>query len=133
VVLREGREVEVPTAEVVAGDLLLVRPGSKIPVDGVVEGGESKVDESMDTGESLPVHKSPGSEVIGATINADGTLRVRATKIGADSALAQIVSMVQHAQNSKAPGSGSRTGPRFGWCWPPCPAARPRPPPGAVV
>jgi Cu2+-exporting ATPase len=94
----------VPTAEVVAGDLLLVRPGAKIPVDGVVEDGESDVDESMVTGESLPVHKVVGSEVIGATINADGTLRVRATKVGSDSALAQIVALVQQAQNSKAPG-----------------------------
>ena len=104
VVLRDGREVELPTAEVVAGDLLLVRPGAKIPVDGLVEDGESDVDESMVTGESLPVHKTPGSEVIGATINTDGTLRVRATKVGADSALAQIVALVQQAQNSKAPG-----------------------------
>jgi Cu2+-exporting ATPase len=104
VVLRDGREVEVPTAEVVAGDLLLVRPGAKIPVDGVVEDGESDVDESMVTGESLPVHKVVGSEVVGATINADGTLRVRATKVGSDSALAQIVALVQQAQNSKAPG-----------------------------
>jgi Cu2+-exporting ATPase len=104
VVLRDGRELEVPTAEVVAGDLLLVRPGAKIPVDGVVEVGESDVDESMVTGESLPVHKVVGSEVIGATINADGTLRVRATKVGSDSALAQIVALVQQAQNSKAPG-----------------------------
>jgi Cu2+-exporting ATPase len=104
VVLRDGREVEVPTAEVVAGDLLLVRPGAKIPVDGVVEDGESEVDESMVTGESMPVRKTPGSEVVGATINADGVLRVRATKVGADSALAQIVALVQQAQNSKAPG-----------------------------
>jgi len=104
VVLRDGEEFEVPTAEVVTGDLLLVRPGSKIAVDGVVEDGESDVDESMVTGESLPLHKTPGSEVIGATINTDGTLRVRATKVGADSALAQIVSLVQQAQNSKAPG-----------------------------
>ena len=104
VVLRDGDEVEIPTAEVVTGDLLLVRPGSKIAVDGTVEDGESDVDESMVTGESVPVHKTPGSEVIGATINTDGTLRVRATKIGADSALAQIVSLVQQAQNSKAPG-----------------------------
>jgi Cu2+-exporting ATPase len=104
VVLRAGREVEVPTADVAAGDLLLVRPGAKIPVDGLVESGESDVDESMVTGESLPVHKSAGSEVIGATINADGTLRVRATKVGSDSALAQIVALVQQAQNSKAPG-----------------------------
>ncbi|MEV0316292.1 heavy metal translocating P-type ATPase [Nonomuraea fuscirosea] len=103
-VLRDGRPVEVPTAEVVAGDLLLVRPGSKIPVDGVVEDGQSEVDEAMVTGESLPVRKEPGSAVIGATINRDGTLRVRATKVGADTALAQIVRLVQEAQNSKAPG-----------------------------
>ena len=104
VVIREGETVEIPTSEVVAGDVLLVRPGSKIAVDGVVEDGSSEVDESMVTGESLPVHKSPGAAVIGATINANGTLRVRATKIGADTALAQIVKLVQEAQNSKAPG-----------------------------
>ncbi len=103
-VLRDGAEVEMPTAEVVVGDLLLVRPGSKIAVDGVVESGQSEVDESMVTGESLPVHKAPGDAVIGATINADGTLRVRATKVGSDTALAQIVALVQQAQNSKAPG-----------------------------
>ena len=104
VVLRDGREVEVPTAEVAVGDLLLVRPGSKVAVDGQVESGESEVDESMVTGESLPVHKAPGDQVIGATINRDGTLRVRATKVGSDTALAQIVKLVQEAQNSKAPG-----------------------------
>ena len=104
VVVRAGEEVEVPTAEVVVGDLLLVRPGSKIPVDGVVESGESEVDESMVTGESLPVTKGPGDEIIGASINTTGTLRARATKVGSDTALAQIVSMVQQAQNSKAPG-----------------------------
>ncbi|MEX0663827.1 MAG: heavy metal translocating P-type ATPase [Acidimicrobiia bacterium] len=104
VVVRPGDEVEVPTAEVIVGDLLLVRPGAKVPVDGVVEAGESEVDESMVTGESLPVHKEPGSTVIGATINRNGTLRVRATKVGADTALAQIVQLVQEAQNSKAPG-----------------------------
>src|SRR5215211_5423137 len=96
-VLRAGVEVEVPTAGVVVGDLLLVRPGSKIAVDGVVESGQSEVDESMVTGESLPVHKAPGSPVTGATINANGTLRVRATKVGADTALAQIVNLVQQA------------------------------------
>ena len=104
VVIRGGREAEVPTAEVKEDDLLLVRPGAKIAVDGVVEDGESEVDESMVTGESLPVHKAPGSQVVGATINRNGTLRVRATKVGADTALAQIVKLVQEAQNSKAPG-----------------------------
>ncbi|MFD8249756.1 heavy metal translocating P-type ATPase [Nocardia sp. NPDC059691] len=104
VVIRDGREVEIPTAEVVVGDVLLVRPGAKIAVDGVVTDGDSEVDESMVTGESLPVHKQFGSPVIGATINANGTLRVHATKVGADTALAQIVNLVQQAQNSKAPG-----------------------------
>jgi P-type Cu2+ transporter len=103
-VLRDGRPVEIPTAEVEVGDLLLVRPGTKIATDGVVEEGESEVDEAMVTGESLPVHKAPGDEVIGATVNAGGTLRIRATKVGSDTALAQIVALVQEAQNSKAPG-----------------------------
>ncbi len=104
VVLRDGGEVEVPTAEVAVGDLLLVRPGAKVPTDGVVESGQSEVDEAMVTGESLPVPKAPGAAVIGASVNTTGTLRVRATKVGADTALAQIVALVQQAQNSKAPG-----------------------------
>ncbi len=104
VVLRGGEPVEVPTADVVVGDLLLIRPGGKVPVDGVVEEGVSEVDESMVTGESLPVTKSPGAAVIGASINTAGTLRVRASRVGDDTALAQIVALVQEAQNSKAPG-----------------------------
>jgi P-type Cu2+ transporter len=103
-VIRDGEPVEVPTAEVIVDDLLLVRPGAKIAADGEVVEGESEVDESVVTGESLPVHKEPGSPVIGATINRNGTLRVRATRIGADTALAQIVRLVQEAQNSKPPG-----------------------------
>jgi P-type Cu2+ transporter len=89
---------------VVVGDLVLVRPGSKVPVDGVVEDGDSEVDESMVTGESLPVAKTTGSPVIGASVNTTGTLRVRTTKVGTETALAQIVALVQQAQNSKAPG-----------------------------
>ena len=104
VVIRDGEEFELPTADVVVGDILLVRPGTKIAVDGVVEEGNSEVDESMVTGESLPVSKGPGSELIGATINKSGTMRARATKVGSATALAQIVKLVQEAQNSKAPG-----------------------------
>jgi len=104
VVLRDGEPVEIPTADVLVGDLLLIRPGAKIPVDGRVEVGHSEIDESMVTGESLPVAKDPGTEVIGGSINTTGSLQVRATKVGADTTLAQIVEMVQQAQNSKAPG-----------------------------
>jgi len=102
-VLRDGREIEVPTAEVVVGDIVVIRPGGKIPVDGAVTEGESLVDESMLTGESMPVKKMVGGTVIGATINKSGNFRYRATKVGADTALAQIVKLVQEAQNSKAP------------------------------
>ncbi len=102
-VIRDGQPVEVPTSEVLADDLVLIRPGDKVPVDGVLVEGESSVDESMITGESLPVKKGPGDAVIGATINKTGTFRFRATKVGADTALAQIVKLVQMAQNSKAP------------------------------
>jgi Cu2+-exporting ATPase len=102
-VLRDGREVEIPTAEVLVRDTVVIRPGNKIPVDGTVLEGSSQVDESMLTGESMPVGKKPGSTVIGATINKSGTFRYTATKVGADTALAQIVKLVQEAQNSKAP------------------------------
>ena len=102
-VFRDGREVEIPTAEVLVGDTVVIRPGNKIPVDGTVTEGSSLVDESMLTGESMPVGKEPGDTVIGATINKSGTFRYAATKVGADTALAQIVKLVQEAQNSKAP------------------------------
>jgi Cu2+-exporting ATPase len=104
VVIRDGVATEVPTADVSVGGLLLIRPGSRVPVDAVVDEGESSVDESMITGESLPVAKAPGDELIGGTINKEGALRARATKVGSETALAQIVALVQAAQDSKAPG-----------------------------
>jgi Cu2+-exporting ATPase len=103
VVIRDGEELELPTAEVEVGDLLLIRPGAKVAVDAEVVEGESSVDESMVTGESLPVDKRPGDMLVGATINKQGTLRARASAVGSDTALAQIVKLVQEAQNSKAP------------------------------
>ena len=102
-VIRDGVQHEVPTSEVVLGDVVLIRPGDKIPVDGEVLEGDSTVDESMITGESVPVEKHTGSNVIGATINRMGTFRFRATRVGSETALAQIVKLVQVAQNSKAP------------------------------
>ena len=102
-VLRDGKELEVPTAEIISGDTVVIRPGNKIPVDGTVLEGTSLVDESMLTGESMPVAKKVGDPVIGATINKSGAFQYRATKVGADTALAQIVKLVQEAQNSKAP------------------------------
>jgi Cu+-exporting ATPase len=102
-VLRDGVEIDVPVESLQAGDLIRVRPGEKVPVDGVVAEGHSAVDESMLTGESLPVEKGPGDEVIGATLNIAGSFIFRATKVGRDTALAQIVRMVEEAQGSKAP------------------------------
>lgn len=102
-VVRDGVEQEVPVEAVAPGDVVLVRPGEKIPVDGVVRDGESAVDESMLTGESLPVDKRPGDEVFGATLNRTGAFRFEATKVGKDTALQQIIRLVQEAQGSKAP------------------------------
>jgi Cu+-exporting ATPase len=102
-VIRDGLEVEVPVDDVQAGDLVVVRPGEKIPVDGVLREGYSAVDESMLTGESLPVDKKTGDSVIGATINKLGTFKFEATKVGKDTALAQIIKIVEEAQGSKAP------------------------------
>ncbi len=103
-VLRDGQEVEIPSSEVVVGDMVVIRPGDKIPVDGVIERGETTIDESLVTGESIPLDKGPGDEVVGGSINQSGSITFRATKIGADTALGQIVRLVEQAQNSKAPG-----------------------------
>ena len=102
-VVRDGAEVEIPVEEVAVGDLVLVRPGEKIPVDGVVTEGHSTVDESMLTGESMPVDKGPGDELIGATVNSVGLLKMKATRVGRDTALAHIIRIVEEAQGAKAP------------------------------
>ncbi len=102
-ILVDGEEREVPIDEVQVGDVMIVRPGEKIPTDGIVVEGESAVDESMATGESMPVNKHPGDEVIGATVNQDGLLKVRATRVGKDTFLAQVVRLVEEAQGTKVP------------------------------
>ncbi len=102
-VVRGGEEIDIPVEQVVAGDIVVVRPGEKVPVDGVVVEGRSSVDESMLTGESIPVEKHEGDTVIGATINKLGSFKFRATKVGKDTALAQIIKLVEEAQGSKAP------------------------------
>ncbi len=102
-ILRDGEEIEVPIEQVEAGDVMIVRPGEKIPTDGIVVEGESAVDESMATGESMPVTKAPGDEVIGATVNQVGLLKVEATRVGKDTFLAQVVKLVEQAQGTKAP------------------------------
>lgn len=100
---RDGAEMEIPAADVMLGDLVVVRPGEKVPVDGEVESGRTAVDESMLTGESIPVEKGPGDEIVGGTLNASGLVRFRATRIGRDMVLARIVEMVREAQGSKPP------------------------------
>ncbi|WP_142849509.1 heavy metal translocating P-type ATPase [Telmatospirillum sp. J64-1] len=102
-VLRDGQEVEVPVSELQAGDIMVVRPGAKVPTDGEIVEGNSHLDESIATGESVPVEKGPGDAVIGATINKEGLLRVRATKVGADTFLSQVIRLVEEAQGSKVP------------------------------
>jgi len=102
-VVRQGQELDIPVEEVVVGDIVIVRPGEKVPVDGIVREGYSSIDESMVTGESMPVEKGAGDEVIGATINKTGSFRFEATKVGKDTALAQIIKLVEEAQGSKAP------------------------------
>jgi Cu2+-exporting ATPase len=103
-VIRDGQELELPTSEIVVGDLIRLKPGDKVPVDGMVKGGSSSIDESLVTGESIPVEKEVGDELIGGSVNRSGTLTFEATKIGADTALGQIIDLVERAQNSKAPG-----------------------------
>ncbi len=102
-VIREDREVEIPAEEIVIGDVLVARPGERVPVDGTVTDGSSAVDESMVTGESLPVEKGPGDDVVGGTINRSGSFRMRATRVGKDTVLARIVELVREAQGSKPP------------------------------
>ncbi|WHY32670.1 heavy metal translocating P-type ATPase [Cytobacillus firmus] len=102
-VLREGEEIEIPLEEVIAGDIIYVKPGEKIPVDGEIIEGQSALDESMLTGESVPVDKTAGDTVIGSTLNKNGFLKIKATKVGKDTALSQIIKVVEEAQGSKAP------------------------------
>ena len=97
------KEGEIPVEDVQVGDIIIVRPGERVPVDGIVRQGYSSIDESMITGESIPVEKKVGEEIIGATINKTGALQVEATKVGKDTTLAHIIRMVEEAQGSKAP------------------------------
>ncbi|NLC45101.1 MAG: heavy metal translocating P-type ATPase, partial [Clostridiales bacterium] len=102
-VIQDGKEMEIPIDEVETGDIILVKPGEKIPVDGIVTAGRTSVDEAMLTGESIPVEKNPGSKVVGASINKNGTIEFEATRVGKDTTLSQIIKLVEDAQGSKAP------------------------------
>lgn len=102
-VVRDGQEIDISVEDVQVGDLVIVRPGEKVPVDGILKEGFSTIDESMLTGESIPVDKKTGDEVIGSTLNKHGTFKFKATKVGSDTALAQIIKIVEDAQGSKAP------------------------------
>jgi Cu+-exporting ATPase len=101
--LRDGKEIDLPIGEVILNDIIRVRPGEKIPVDGIIVEGESSIDESMITGESIPADKTKGDTVVGATMNKTGTFTFKATKVGQETMLAQIIKLVQEAQGSKAP------------------------------
>lgn len=103
-VIRGGKELSIPSSEIVRGDIVVLRPGDKVPVDGDITEGESSIDESLVTGESIPVSKKSGDKVVGGSVNLTGAVRFEATKVGADTVLAQIIKMVETAQNSKAPG-----------------------------
>jgi Cu+-exporting ATPase len=102
-IVRDGREVEVPIEDVQVGDVMVIRPGEKVPTDGLIVEGDSAIDESMATGESMPVNKHPGDEVIGATVNQEGLLKAEATRVGKDTFLAQVIKLVEEAQGSKVP------------------------------
>src|SRR5699024_10766279 len=101
-VIREGEEEMIPVEDVVVSDRIVIKPGEKVPVDGIVVKGNTSMDESMLTGESIPVEKQSGAQVIGATINVNGSIEMEATKVGKDTALASIVQAVEDAQGSKA-------------------------------
>lgn len=106
-VIRDGKQIDIPVEEVLIGDIVIVRPGEKVPVDGKIVDGYSSIDESMITGESIPVEKNIGDNVIGATINKTGAFKFEATNVGKDTVLSQIIKMVQDAQGTKAPIQGS--------------------------
>jgi P-type Cu2+ transporter len=114
-VIRDGRELELPTAEIVVGDLVRLRPGDEVPVDGVVKSGSTAVDESLVTGESIPVEKGPGDELVGGSVNGSGTVTFEATKIGADTALDRSSTSSSGPRTQSRPASASPTAPPA--CW----------------